>query len=130
MGAFNMGRGPVDSSPTTTRETALSSPRDSASLPLDKTHAAPASPPPLAAELGFTRVRPPIDWPKSDKSDFGWRDREGGCDQSPTTRRTERVHPLPNPPPQAGEGAHRAHLFDSEGGDSPTQHYGRNSARM
>src|SRR5262249_57087931 len=33
--------------------------------------AAPASPPPLAAELGLTPVRPRIDWPKSDKSDFG-----------------------------------------------------------
>src|SRR5262249_32671645 len=40
---------------------------------------APASPSPLAAELGFTRVRPHINWPKSDKSDFGWRDREGAC---------------------------------------------------
>src|SRR5258707_13732642 len=34
-------------------------------------------PPPPAAELGFTRVRPLINWPKSDKSDFGWRVREG-----------------------------------------------------
>src|SRR5262249_44517144 len=39
------------------------------------------SPPPLAAELGFTRVRPRISWPKSDISDFGWRDREGGMQQ-------------------------------------------------
>src|SRR5262249_774662 len=28
-------------------------------------------PPPRAAELGFTRVRHSISWPKSDKSDFG-----------------------------------------------------------
>src|SRR5262249_48689152 len=38
-----------------------------------------AFPPPLAAELGFTRVRPHLNWPKSDRSDFGWRVREGAC---------------------------------------------------
>src|SRR5436189_3731764 len=55
-------------------------------------------PPPLAAELGFTRVRPLIKQPKSDKSDFGWRDGEGAAANS------EQASPLPNPPPQAGEG--------------------------
>src|SRR5262245_40483589 len=39
-------------------------------------------------------------WPKSDKSDFGWRVREGAS-------RAKHCHscPLPTPPPQAGEGA-------------------------
>src|ERR1700757_3790597 len=32
--------------------------------------AAPASPPPFTAELGFTRVRPRIDWPQVGKSAF------------------------------------------------------------
>src|SRR5262249_26475144 len=63
---------------------------------------ATSSPPPLAAELAFTRVRPLINWPKSDISDFGWRDREGAA-----TRQSNSIHPLPIPPPQAGEGADR-----------------------
>src|SRR5262249_60560906 len=67
------------------------------------------SPPPLAAELGFTRVRPHIDWPKSDKSDFGWRDREGAC------TKIRAVQPPPPPPPQTGEG-------DSPGRPPPTRH--------
>jgi hypothetical protein len=33
--------------------------------------------PPLAAELEFTEFGHFIDWPKSEISDFGWRDREG-----------------------------------------------------
>src|SRR5262245_61780760 len=41
-----------------------------------------------------------IDRPKSDKSDFGWRDREGA-----SAGRAFRSNPLPSPPPQAGEGA-------------------------
>src|SRR5215467_7187251 len=41
-----------------------------------------AFPPPFTAELGFTRVRPPINWPKSDKSDFGWRDRKEACNKA------------------------------------------------
>jgi len=32
---------------------------------------ATASPPPFAVELGFTRVRRFIDWPKSETSDYG-----------------------------------------------------------
>src|SRR5262249_57518845 len=63
---------------------------------------ATSSPLPLASELGSTRVRPLINWPKSDISDFGWRDREGAH-----TRFAHR-HPPPPPPPQAGEGADRA----------------------
>src|SRR5262249_61782184 len=63
---------------------------------------ATASPPPLAAELGFTRVRPPISWPKSDKSDFGWRDREGA------RNKTRQAHPPPQPPPPTGGGAQPA----------------------
>src|SRR5919197_791733 len=39
-----------------------------------------------------------IDWPKSDKSDFGWRVGEG------VVRTNLDVCPLPVPPPQAGEG--------------------------
>src|SRR5262249_38348855 len=87
--------------------------------------AAPASPPPLAAELGFTRVRPRIDWPKSDKSDFGLEGQGGGMQKGSRVQ----AHPLPNPPPPGaprdaaprgdpiagggadralGEGAHRA----------------------
>src|SRR5262249_36930972 len=50
------------------------------------------SPPPFTAELGFTRVRPPINWPKSDISDFGWRDREGACKKIGPCART------PSPP--------------------------------
>jgi itaconate CoA-transferase len=65
--------------------------------------AAPASPPPFTAELGFTRVRPRIDWPKSDKSDFGLEGQGGGMQKSSRVQ----THPLPNPPPQAGEGADR-----------------------
>src|SRR5262249_31299557 len=77
---------------------------------------APAPPPPLAAELGLTRVRPPIDRPKSDKSDFGLEGQGGGMRQDSRVQ----AHPLPNPPPPgaprdaprrgdpvAGEGAHR-----------------------
>ncbi len=52
-------------------------------------------PPPPAAELGFTRVRPLINWPKSDKSDFGWRVREGAgnmiCACMPRVRRSSSV---------------------------------------
>src|SRR5262249_60042275 len=61
---------------------------------------ATASPPPFAAELGFTRVRPPISWPKSDKSDFGWRDREGA------RNKTRQAHPPPPPPPPPGGREH------------------------
>jgi itaconate CoA-transferase len=66
-------------------------------------HAAPASPPPFTAELGFTRVRPRIDWPKSDKSDFGLEGQGGGMQQDSRAQ----ARPLPNPPPHAGEGIHR-----------------------
>src|SRR6266568_5324316 len=45
-------------------------------------------PPPLAAEVGFTRVRPLIKRPKSDKSDFGWRDGEGAAASSEQAERT------------------------------------------
>src|SRR5262249_15416530 len=55
---------------------------------------APAAPPPLAAELGFTRVRPRIDWPKSDKSDFGLEGQGGGPQKDRACART----PLPTPP--------------------------------
>ena len=61
---------------------------------------APASPPPFTAELGFTRVRPPINWPKSDKSDFGWRDREGACSKAHAC-----VPPPPQPSPASGGGS-------------------------
>src|SRR5262249_42195037 len=74
------------------------------------------SPPPQhAAELGFTRVRPPINWPKSDRSDFGWRDREGACKKMERARSPPPHPPPPGAPrdaerrgdPVAGEGAHR-----------------------
>jgi hypothetical protein len=51
-----------------------------------------ASPPPPAAELGSTRVRPRMNWPKSDKSDFGWRAREGAG------MKIRAVRPLPTRP--------------------------------
>jgi hypothetical protein len=46
--------------------------------------------PRLAAELGFTRVRHFINWPKSETSDFGWRDREGAC--SKIKARSNNIH--------------------------------------
>ncbi|HZD19055.1 MAG TPA: CaiB/BaiF CoA-transferase family protein [Burkholderiales bacterium] len=73
--------------------------------------AAPAPPPPFAAELGFSRVRPPIDRPKSDKSDFGLEGQGGGMQKGSRVQ----AHPLPNPPPQAGEGAHRASGEEEQG---------------
>src|SRR5262249_23770251 len=62
---------------------------------------------------GRTRVYPSsasLNRPKSDISDFGWRDREGACNKiNSTAQRYMCPHydPLPNPPPQAGEGADR-----------------------
>jgi len=41
-----------------------------------------------------------INWPKSDKSDFGWRVREGA-----DVAQHCHCNPVPTPPPQAGEGA-------------------------
>jgi itaconate CoA-transferase len=73
--------------------------------------AAPASPPPFTAELGFTRVRPRIDWPKSDKSDFGLEGQGGGMRQDSRVQ----ARPLPNPPPQAGEGVHRVQGEEAHG---------------
>src|SRR5262249_50782904 len=41
-----------------------------------------------------------IDWPKSETSDFGWRDREGACDM------VEHFHlPPPHPSPASGRGS-------------------------
>src|SRR5262245_51372271 len=86
------------------REIMAAKPAATESLATRSERAAPASPPPFTAELGFTRVRPRIDWPKSDKSDFGLEGQGGGMQQDSL----EPAHPLPTPPPQAGEGAHRA----------------------
>jgi itaconate CoA-transferase len=84
----------------------LAVPREAMTASLAATtseQAAPASPPPFTAELGFTRVRPRIDWPNSDKSDFGLEGQGGGMQQDSRVQ----ARPLPNPPPQAGEGVHR-----------------------
>src|SRR5262249_54052630 len=65
---------------------------------------ATSSPPPLAAELGFTRVRPLYNWPKSETSDFGWRDREGARNM------IEHFNSPPPHPSPAGGGGSRASL--------------------
>ena len=63
--------------------------------------------------LHRTRVYPSsatLNRPKSDISDFGWRDREGACNKMEGGVQNvscAQAHPLPNPPPQAGEGADR-----------------------
>src|SRR5258708_34707965 len=63
------------------------------------TSGATSFPPPLAAELGFTRVRPHMNWPKSDKSDFGWRDREGARNM---TEHFKSPSPQPSPASEGG----------------------------
>ena len=86
---------------------------------------APASPPPLAAELGFTRVRPHMNWPKSDKSDFGWRDREGAWND---TYRECALAPSPQPSPASGGGS-RPSLRHAQGATATYSTRSANSAR-
>src|SRR6516164_9646831 len=97
MGAFNMGRGPVDSSPLTTREPPLGSP----------TYFRPA----LCALSSPSRRTRCVSLPRP-----RGRDREGAHNKI----RAE--HPLPNPPPQAGEGAHRDRRTSGGAMASPPAH--------
>src|SRR5262249_22253954 len=62
---------------------------------------------------GFTRVRLPINWPKSDISHFGWRGREGACNMI-----EHFCHPLPNPSPAlpaSGGGSRPSALLAPDG---------------
>src|SRR5262245_17303754 len=65
------------------------------------TVSATASLPRLQPNSGLTEFGRLLTRPKSDTSDFGWRDREGA-------RWRNFTYPLPTPPPQAEEGADRA----------------------
>jgi itaconate CoA-transferase len=83
----------------------LAMPRATTAAPVatGSKRAAPASPPPLAAELGSTRVRPPYESAEVGNIRLRLEGQGGGTQKDSCAQ----AHPLPTPPPQAGEGADR-----------------------